>query len=210
MFSFKKIAAGALVIGVARATPVDKTLTDGQEKRYSQLIGMMEYNNANFDDRQYWTYGCNCLMLGDRPMSEPGKGQPVDALDTVCKRYKDCLKCASMTHGDQCLGEIVRYRVNMNAAPVCKDDVGTCGRDLCECDKLFAEEHVGAIGSYSDDYHRFYTTTGFDANTDCVKGSGGTVIPECCGVDGGPKYIFNAHTKVCCADGTIKTDVTQC
>lgn len=64
MFSFKKIAAGALVIGVARATPVDKTLTDGQEKRYSQLIGMMEYNNANFDDRQYWTYGCNCLMLG--------------------------------------------------------------------------------------------------------------------------------------------------
>lgn len=60
------------------------------------------------------------IILGDRPMSEPGKGQPVDALDTVCKRYKDCLKCASMTHGDQCLGEIVRYRVNMNAAPVCK------------------------------------------------------------------------------------------
>ena len=63
-------------------------------KRYSQLVEMMGNYNAAFDERKYWTYGCNCLILGDRPMSDPGHGKPVDELDTVCKAYKDCLKCA--------------------------------------------------------------------------------------------------------------------
>ena len=65
-----------------------------QSKRYSQLVEMMGNYNAAFDERKYWTYGCNCLILGDRPMSDPGHGKPVDELDTVCKAYKDCLKCA--------------------------------------------------------------------------------------------------------------------
>ena len=55
---------------------------------------MMDYFNDDFDERKYWAYGCNCLILGDRPMSDPGHGLPVDALDSVCKAYKDCVKCA--------------------------------------------------------------------------------------------------------------------
>ena len=57
----KKIAAGVLAIGV-QAAPSDKTI--GEQKRYSQLIEMMAYHNSDFDERKYWTYGCNCLMLG--------------------------------------------------------------------------------------------------------------------------------------------------
>ena len=34
------------------------------EKRYFQLIDMMEHYNSEFDERKYWTYGCHCLMLG--------------------------------------------------------------------------------------------------------------------------------------------------
>jgi len=63
-------------------------------KRYFQLKSMMDYFNDDFDERKYWAYGCNCLILGDRPMSDPGHGLPVDALDSVCKAYKDCVKCA--------------------------------------------------------------------------------------------------------------------
>ena len=37
------------------------------EKRYSQLIDQMQSYNAAFDERQYWTYGCHCLMLGKSP-----------------------------------------------------------------------------------------------------------------------------------------------
>ena len=51
-------------------------------RRYSQLTKMMRFYNDDFDERKYWTYGCNCLMLGDRPLSQPGIGPPVDELDT--------------------------------------------------------------------------------------------------------------------------------
>jgi len=205
----KKIAAGALLSVSVQAAPSDKTLTE--EKRYSQLIALMDHFNPTFDERQYWTYGCNCLMLGDRPMTDPGKGKPVDELDTVCKQYKDCLKCASMAHGDTCIGEFVKYRINMNGAqPVCKDNAGSCARDLCECDRIFAQEHVAVSNVYNEDYHMFYTKTGWNAETDCLKGSGGLVDPQCCGADDGPKAIYNTYTKVCCADGTIKTDQSEC
>ena len=43
------------------------------ERRYAQLTEMMENYNGDFDERKYWAYGCNCLILGDRPMSDPGK-----------------------------------------------------------------------------------------------------------------------------------------
>ena len=62
-----------------------------------------------FDERKYWAYGCHCLILGDRPMTEMGKGSPTDALDNGCKAYKDCQKCVREKHGDACIGEFVRY-----------------------------------------------------------------------------------------------------
>ena len=31
-------------------------------------------------------------MMGDSQLSDPGFGPPVDALDTTCRRYKDCLR----------------------------------------------------------------------------------------------------------------------
>ena len=44
----------------------------------------------------------------------PKKGAPIDALDTTCKKYKDCLKCARMNHGDVCIGEFHRYAMRIN------------------------------------------------------------------------------------------------
>lgn len=35
-----------------------------------------------------WGYGCHCVFLGDRPMSEMGHGHPVDELDKSCRNYK--------------------------------------------------------------------------------------------------------------------------
>ena len=115
------------------------------QKRYFQLTDMMENYNSNFDERKYWAYGCNCLILGDRPMSDPGKfwaqkfarkvflkiksyfqgfGRPVDELDSVCKAYKDCLKCARREFGDMCIGEFVKYdyRIKNNQVK-CKSQV---------------------------------------------------------------------------------------
>ena len=131
--------ASATKLSVRERRQVVDDERDGA-KRYSQLIDQMNYYNSDFDERQYWTYGCHCLMLGDRPMSDMGHGAPLDALDSVCKAYKECQKCAREQFGEMCIGEFVRYGLNMRqGGPVCSDDASTCGRALCECDKKFAQ-----------------------------------------------------------------------
>ena len=64
------------------AFELENALGRATGRRYSQLTKMMRFYNDQFDERKYWTYGCNCLMLGDRPLSQPGIGPPVDELDT--------------------------------------------------------------------------------------------------------------------------------
>ena len=51
----------------------------------------MQVLNVNCNDK---------LTLGDRPMSEMGKGKPVDEMDVICQHYKQCQKCARMEHGE--------------------------------------------------------------------------------------------------------------
>lgn len=171
-------------------------------RRYDDLHKIAKFYMPDFDERKYWAYGCNCLILGDRPMSDPGHGKPVDELDTVCKAYKDCVKCVQMEYGDQCIGEFKKYRygLNVNKGEVqCRDRAGTCERALCECDAQFgrqvnqfkkiqkltfqmpAHRHV-----FNDDYHLFWSTTGWSPEENCLRGPGGPYEPECCGPNDGP------------------------
>ena len=60
----------------------------GLERQYTDLLKLVRHYTPGFDVRKYWAYGCNCLILGDKPMSGPGFGKPVDALDMICKQYK--------------------------------------------------------------------------------------------------------------------------
>lgn len=74
--------------------------TTGLGRRYSDLLKIVQHFTPSFDERKYWAYGCNCLILGDRPMSDPGFGKPVDSLDSICKQYKDCQKCVKQKFGE--------------------------------------------------------------------------------------------------------------
>ena len=56
----------------------------------------------------------NNHLLGDRPMSEGGKGKPVDDLDVTCQHYKQCQKCARMTHGEVCNERLVNFIIYFN------------------------------------------------------------------------------------------------
>jgi len=180
------------------------------ERRYYQLAAMMSHYNPDFDERKYWTYGCQCLMLGDRPMSDPGLGPPVDQLDAVCKAYKDCLKCARMEYGEECIGEFHAYKYKLtkkNGAKCLNDpkDGGEapCKRKLCECDKLFAETHVAAKDVFDDKYHYFWGTEGWDAQESCPRAGNAPVTPQCCGAPIKPSKLYNAEKKSCCRDGSI-------
>ena len=73
-------------------------------------------------------------------MSTMGKGAPLDALDAVCRAYKECQKCARQQHGETCIGEFVRYGMDIaGGQSTCTDGAYTCERALCECDKKFAQ-----------------------------------------------------------------------
>merc|ERR1712176_1360409 len=208
------VAASAIV---KRSNQGEKALGD-VEKRYSQLVDMMGHYNNDFDERKYWAYGCNCLILGDRPMSDPGYGPPVDPLDAVCKAYKDCVKCAKMTHGDMCIGEFVKYKYGYkNGDAVCKDKAGTCGRSLCECDAMFARQHAPVTGHFKNEFHMFWSTTAgypmWDPKNDdsqCPRGGGGVYEPECCGGYTTPFVLFNTVNKKCCPGGKVVFDNQRC
>ena len=51
------------LIAAARANKVARQ-ADDSDRRYSQLVDMMSHYNPSFDERKYWAYGCNCLILG--------------------------------------------------------------------------------------------------------------------------------------------------
>ena len=59
-----KLSLIASVSAFTTENRVSRDVEEKGEKRYSQLVEMMDYYNPDFDARQYWTYGCHCLMLG--------------------------------------------------------------------------------------------------------------------------------------------------
>ena len=148
---------------------------DSEDKRYIDLHGIAKKiwqkaglkGKAKFDERKYWAYGCHCFLLGDRPMSEMGKGAPVDALDVRCKAYKDCQKCVRQKHGDECIGEFKSYQWSYKTKTksfVSRDPVDSCEQDLFQCDLKLAQDTFEMRETYNTDYHAFWSTlpNGFD------------------------------------------------
>jgi len=178
--------------------------------KYWKKSGMTGKNK--FDEKKYWAYGCHCFMLGDRAMSEMGKGKPTDALDNKCKAYKDCQKCVREEHGDACIGEFVRYTWKYSSKLndfISANDAGSCERELFECDVKFVKDSFATKDAYSDDFHAFWTTTGFDAEEDCPSNGGTPVEHQCCGGHDGPWYWIGLNNNQCC-DGNVIGANDQC
>ena len=78
--SGEAIAAAAPQRGLARTG--DRSLPG--TRRYADLTAMAKrtwrmngfVKKEKFDERKYWAYGCHCYLLGDRPLSEMGRGIP--------------------------------------------------------------------------------------------------------------------------------------
>lgn len=196
------------------------SLGEDSDRRYADLEAIiskywgkqgMTGKNA-FDERKYWAYGCHCFMLGDRAMSEMGHGRPVDALDNKCKAYKDCQKCVRDRHGDMCIGERVRYTWRWSTKRnqfESNDDAGSCERELFECDVQLAKDTFATKDVYTDDYHLFWSKTGWDSEDadSCPSGGSAPVEHQCCGGFDAPWYWIGLNNSKCC--GQSETNAGQ-
>jgi len=196
-----------LSVGLAGETGSLERLT---EKRYQQLITQMNYYNPQFDPRRYWGYGCNCFHLSDRPMTDGLGLAVVDKLDDTCKKYKECLKCAAMEHGDDCVGELVKYKFQVVGDQVqCKNKANTCERSLCECDNLLARTHVLAAESWNIQYHTFWGN--WDYKQECFHpkspGSRATQNKTCCNNEKRTSSfaLYAPDRQECCSNGEVQS-----
>lgn len=188
-------------------------------------------------------YGCWCWPDGkiDGRTLTKGQYQPVDASDTACQSLYECYRCVRVHHenkGQACDPVTTRYNMNLlgkdwdtkdtsRHSVQCNNDANTCERDLCECDKRFAEQYRNAHASYDSQYHQ--VTGQFDPNQSCQKPpkiSFRTAMfsmtdsrVECCGDDPtrgetyrpsdkaqccqGANQSFNPYYSECCGDSVV-------
>ena len=90
----------------------------------------------------------------------------------MCKQYKDCVRCASQRHGEQCIGERVAYKVKFRKRGeiTCRDSADTCERALCECDAQFARDHKDVNDVFNLSYHLFWSDSGWTPEEQCKAG----------------------------------------
>jgi hypothetical protein len=186
------------------------TSPENAVKRYYQLTDMMTHYDSGFDEKKMWSYGCHCMFLGDRPMSGMGSGKPVDTFDKVCQEYKNCQKCAREEHGETCIGEFINYDMNIEQGRVlkCRSKPGSCERELCECDKKFAQSWSNLMKNDADDWNMNYQrfeNPDFDEDSICQPGiSAGENDPQCCNTDArdAAYFMYNANNQ-CCINGEV-------
>lgn len=209
------------------------TDADRAERRYVDLKEMaiklwakngFRGKKNGFDDRKYWTYGCHCFLLGDRPMSEMGMGKPKDALDNKCKAYKDCQKCVRERHGSDCIGEFVKYTWKWSSKAsslISTNAAGTCQRELFECDKALVYDTLANKDTFNEKYHAFWSSKdggeAFDNRdpANCPSNGGVPVQHMCCGGHNKPWHWIGLNANQCCASadgntGSVRPAADNC
>ena len=86
----------------------NRIIRESSQTLNDQALELVRHYNPDFDETKYFNYGCNCEIFDFELDESPQAfsfGPPVDALDRVCKAYKDCLTCARNIHGPRCRGE---------------------------------------------------------------------------------------------------------
>jgi len=190
-----------------------------QLRKYETLKKMILILHDS-DDREwgrYCPYGCHCMVNGPTDLLS-GHGQPVDEVDSACKRHQECITCAMKDFGADVCPWWKPYKMSAMVDDVtdekyliCQDIEGFCKRSLCECDAQLARDLFSERENYDRDNHHRYGT--FDKNQcravnrgtyDNVSGQGQDVKDEmnkhmCCGKN--PKRgPYAVKKQECCND----------
>lgn len=129
--------------GLIRRRGLQDTRSYGKVKLLHRIYHSQQ--GKDFQTSKLKLYGCHCGggTRSDFDYTASGIGVPVDGIDSVCRDYANCLKCVDEAYDGKCARD-TRYRLGINKKggdpePVCKNDLGSCRRSVCECDKQFAK-----------------------------------------------------------------------
>jgi len=226
-----KIGVSILALALAQEETLSPLRTEVQESRNNregnptiiELALQSYYNLANEDWQQaskLLQYGCYCQILNNEE-GRHGMGEPVDALDEICKTYHQCSKCTGIEFGDQttiagdsCDWQSALYEIDWNAdftEQVCVEEAadGDCGIAQCECDMWLAKELFDNRAKFKN---KFSNDRGFEWQDECVAtkpppGNGGQPhVMACCGERPTSRMPFKQTEKrQCCGDTSVFT-----
>jgi len=171
---------------------------------------------------RYEYYGCYCLQQGSQEIGVLGYGVPLDPIDKSCSAFKQCYKCLLAEHsgeGKTCTGGELGYKLDLleedNVRSLsCGNPIGSCKRNICECDKALAEKLSEHESSWDKELHA--DKGGFVKDDFCMrKASSGGSSPadpspeQCCGDK--TTFPFNQPTSdTKCCDGPTSKAAGTC
>lgn len=144
--------------------------------------GCNDENGKKLTPRKFFArtqdYGCHCWIKGSLE-GMGGSGVPVDDIDKSCKELSRCHTCISLAnYADEdkaCDPVNTKYKAKvskkngnidikcLNTLNKKKSNHGDCKRDLCECDKLFAQQFANHFSSWNSPFWKM------DKAGACVK-----------------------------------------
>lgn len=201
--------------GRAQIGNTNESIQKMQLRKYETIKKMTLLLHAPNDREwgRYCPYGCHCMVNGPHDIMS-GRGNPVDEIDSACKRHQECIACAMRDFGaDVCpwwkpykMTAMVDDETNEKFL-MCQDAEGFCKRSLCECDAQLARDIFEERKTYDRNFHHRYGTFSKDecrtvnrGKYEEVKGEKKTK-PEaqCCGKY--PKrFSYSPAKQECCGD----------
>merc|ERR1712227_480883 len=148
-----------------------------------QIIGFYFTMDGNLDfsvlDNAF-SYGCWCQIRNLNSSSTgivQGKGQPVDALDQLCKLWHQCRSCNGVDHPDgDCDSNNVSVEIGMDPATMRIECDGSnptaCAKNNCKCDDQLAFELNQLLPQMDTQFITNSDGSGFDHVNEC-KAAGG-------------------------------------
>lgn len=196
-----------------------------QERKFRNLKILVLYLQKEQKFGRYCYYGCHCLPEGSHDLAKGGYGKPKDNIDNSCRRFGQCYKCLLDEHKDdvfnikghtECKGEEIGYNATLVEADgqnprsiICLNKLGSCRRNICECDKQLAENLALYEDQWDESLHSRRGDFNREQECETIGARVGPTFQECCGDR--TTFPFNEpRSSFQCCDGPRAYEGGQC
>jgi len=208
------IEAQINLFNLGRRTPQP---TEVEMRKFRNLKILVLWLQKEQKFGRYCYYGCHCLPEGSHNIAQGGYGKPKDNIDASCRRFGQCYKCLTDEHKEDkgwpagqpgCIGEEIGYGADLlidndtgKHYIQCNNKLGSCRRNICECDKQLSENLALYEDEWAEQFHA--NRGGFERLDECHKPTGsGYKFEECCGSKNDFPYNMPRNTNQCCEGPT--------